>query len=72
MAQLKKRGLGATGMYPVPLNEQDGVPSYLKTIESYPNAKATSEKLLTLPLHGHVKMNDIKRIHQIIEQCLAE
>jgi dTDP-4-amino-4,6-dideoxygalactose transaminase len=72
LAQLKKKGLGASGMYPVPLNEQDGVPSYLKTIESYPNAKATSEKLLTLPLHGHVKMNDIERIHQIIEQCLAE
>ena len=71
LTQLKKRGLGATGMYPVPLNEQEGVNNYLKTVESYSHAKSTSKKLLTLPLHRHVKMDDIELIDKIIEQCLA-
>jgi len=67
---LRMRGLGATGMYPVPLNEQQGIPKGLFDAESYPNAKRVSRSILTLPLHEHVKIEDIKLICQVIENNL--
>ncbi len=71
LVELKKRGLGASGMYPVPLSEQEGVPSHLKSNESFPNAKFISERILTLPLHEKVKVEDIDRSCEIIERCLG-
>jgi len=68
LAELKKRGLGATGMYPVPLNEQEGVSPYLTGNETYPNAKFVSERILTLPIHEHVRVEDIERIRQVMER----
>jgi len=67
---LREKGLGATGMYPVPLNEQRGIPKDLFKGESYPNAKHHSERILTLPLHEHVSINDIEIICQDIEKHL--
>ena len=72
LIELKKRGLGATGMYPVPLNEQKGVSSYLVTKGFYPNAKFVSERILTLPIHEHVRVEDIDHIRQIIEKHFAK
>lgn len=68
LAYLKDKGLGATGSFPVPLNELEGVPPYLKGNASYPNAKFISERILTLPLHSHVKMKHIDQICQIIKK----
>jgi len=70
---LKKRRLGATGMYPVPLNEQEGIPRNLFKEEGklYPNAKHHSERILTLPLHEHVRIKDIELICDIIEKHLS-
>jgi len=68
LIELKKRGLGATGMYPVPLNEQGGVSPYLMGNETHPNAKFVSERILTLPIHEHVRVEDIDHIRQIIEK----
>jgi dTDP-4-amino-4,6-dideoxygalactose transaminase len=69
LVELKKRGLGATGMYPVPLNEQEGVSPYLTGNETYPNAKFVSERILTLPIHEHVRVEDIEHIRQIIQKA---
>jgi dTDP-4-amino-4,6-dideoxygalactose transaminase len=68
LAELKKRGLGATGMYPLSLNEQNGVTPYLPGHESYPHAKFISQRILTLPLHEHVRIEDINLICEIIEK----
>ena len=70
LAELRHKGLGATGMYPVPLNEQKGVPNHLFEGDLYPNAKRHSERILTLPLHEYVKMNDINLICGVIEKHL--
>ena len=68
LAELKRRRLGATGMYPVSLNEQNGVTPYLPGHESYPHAKFISQRILTLPLHEHVRIEDINLICEIIEK----
>lgn len=69
---LREKGLGATGMYPVPLNEQQGIPNGLFGGESYPNAKQISKGILTLPLHEHVRIEDINLICQTIENHLLK
>lgn len=67
LSSLEEKGLGATGSYPAPLNELEGVSAYLKSTESYPNAKAISERVLTLPLHQYVTYRDIEDIITLIE-----
>jgi len=62
LSNLEEKGLGSTGSYPAPLNELKGVSTYLKSTESYPNAKAISERILTLPLHQYVTSRDIENI----------
>jgi perosamine synthetase len=71
LEELKRRGLGATGSYPVPLNEQPGAAVYFDGKESYPNAKYVSERILTLPLHEHVKGSDIENMIEIIKKELS-
>lgn len=71
LAELRQRGLGATGMYPVPLNEQEGVPNHLFRGEFYPNAKRHSRGILTLPLQEYVRMKDINLICGVIEKHLV-
>jgi dTDP-4-amino-4,6-dideoxygalactose transaminase len=68
LIELKKKGLGATGMYPVPLNEQEGVSPYLLGSKACPNAKFVSERILTLPIHEHVRVEDVERIREIIRK----
>lgn len=67
LAELKKRGLGATGSYPVPLNELPGAADYFDRKEEYPNAKYLSERIMTLPLHAYVTERDIERMTTIIK-----
>jgi dTDP-4-amino-4,6-dideoxygalactose transaminase len=71
LAELKRKGLGATGSYPVPLNEQPGAAEYFDRKESYPNAKFISERILTLPLHESVAGSDIEKMLGIIERGLS-
>ncbi len=62
----KKEGLGATGMYPVALNELAGLSDYFPKDESYPEARRIAERLITLPLHEYVTERDIARIRRIV------
>jgi dTDP-4-amino-4,6-dideoxygalactose transaminase len=68
LSELKKRGLGATGSYPVPLNELPGAADYFDRKEVYPNAKYLSERIMTLPLHEYVTERDIERMTTIINK----
>lgn len=70
LEELKRRGLGATGSYPVPLNEQPGAAGYFDRKESYPNAKFISERILTMPLHEYVTESDIDKMTGIIQEEL--
>jgi len=66
LGRLTKRGLGASCSYPVPLNELEGTEPYLDPAESFPNAKRLSERIITLPLHDHVRTRDVDRICESI------
>jgi dTDP-4-amino-4,6-dideoxygalactose transaminase len=68
--ELKKRGLGATGSYPVPLNELPGAADYFDRKEVYPNAKYISERIMTLPLHEYVTERDIERLTTLIKKSV--
>ena len=70
LAYLQKEGLGASGSYPVPLNELEGAAIYFQNKETYPNAKKISERIVTLPLHEYVTLKDIDHIAQIIKRFL--
>lgn len=62
LERLRSRGLGATGMYPAPLNELPGTAAYFTHSPSCPSAKFVSERILTLPVHDYVTDNDICNI----------
>jgi perosamine synthetase len=67
LEKLKREGLGATGMYPAPLNEINGTVPYLSGNEVFPAAKSISERILTLPLHEYVNERDIQKIIKVFE-----
>lgn len=70
LTQLMKKGLGASGSYPMPLNELQGASGYIANKDSsFSKAKAISEKILTLPLHSFVTEKDLESIVEIV--CAA-
>ncbi len=70
LKDLKQRGLGATGSYPVPLNELEGASRYFDDNVVYKNAKIISERILTLPLHEFVQSSDVIAIAKVIKKWL--
>jgi dTDP-4-amino-4,6-dideoxygalactose transaminase len=66
LSDARQEGLGATGMYPVPLNELAGLADYFPKEDSHPEARKISERLITFPLHEHVTERDIDRIRGVV------
>jgi dTDP-4-amino-4,6-dideoxygalactose transaminase len=66
LSALLRQGLGATGSFPVPLNELEGAAPHINSPQSgFPNAKVISQRILTLPLHRYVKRDDIAAMGRI-------
>ncbi|MBD3586622.1 DegT/DnrJ/EryC1/StrS aminotransferase family protein [Salinimonas sp. HHU 13199] len=68
-------GLGASAMYGEPLYDIDGVASDCQAPFSTPVSKLIAERLLTLPLHHHVKKHHVHRMVTILDdnrQWLAD
>lgn len=66
LAALLKKGLGASGSYPVPLNELEGSASQIQNPQwGFPNGKAISQRILTLPLHCYVREEDIAEMGRV-------
>jgi perosamine synthetase len=71
LAALIKEGLGATGSFPVPLNELEGAAPHTGGHPSgFPNAKAVSQRILTLPLHRYVRKEDLAAMSRIFSNIL--
>ena len=70
LRQLKRLGLGATGMYNVPLHELEGISKYLPGGEPQPHSKFIAERILTLPLHEYVLKEDADLIYQIFTEYM--
>lgn len=68
LARLSQHGLGASRLYPAPLNRLETVPTPLTRDGKYPAAADFSARLLTLPLHSDVTESDARKISRIISE----
>lgn len=68
MKELELAGIGATGLYPFPLNNQPGLESY--QLDACTNASLIADNILTLPIHEYVSESDYKKIGDIFDKCL--
>lgn len=59
----KKKPLGLSCMYPVPVNEIKEI-GYMFVGKLYPCAKDVSERILTIPTHQFVSIKDRRMLHQ--------
>lgn len=71
LSALKKAGLGASESYPCALNKMKGTHPFLDPDENLSNADDTATKVLTLPIHQHVRSDDITSICNIINDNLS-
>ncbi len=72
---LNEAGLGASAMYGEPLYDIDGVARDCQAPFATPVSKLLAERLLTLPLHHHVKKHHVHRMVTILDdnrQWLAD
>jgi len=66
LAELERRGLGATCGYPLPLSEVPELRPHIGNLEdSFPVAKLVSRQCVTLPTHPWVSERDIERIVEV-------
>ncbi len=65
-AELRRRGLGASGMYPATLPDIPGLEELLEGQGPYPAAEAFAASILTLPAHNRVGRGDIARIRRVM------
>jgi len=73
LSRLKGAGLGAAESYPVPLNELPGARDHIANRHlQFPNAKAISERMITLPLHEYVTDKYISLIVKIIRDSVKD
>ena len=68
LPELKRRGVGATSMYPAPLNLFKETKKYFNGNDHYKNAQSFSERILTFPLHEYVTEKDIDKIKETLEK----
>jgi dTDP-4-amino-4,6-dideoxygalactose transaminase len=71
LSALERRGLGASGSFPVPLNELPGAAVHFCSNNSnHPNASAISQRLITLPLHEFVREREIAEIKTTVDNTI--
>ena len=64
--QLKRHGLGASGMYPVALPGIPGLERLLEGQGPFPVADAFAARILTLPTHNGVRRGDVAKIRKVL------
>ena len=71
LSALNQSGIGATGMYPTPLNLFKDTKHYFHHTTHCHNAISFSERIITLPLHKFLTEKDIDTIRDAIKnmQC---
>jgi len=69
MEHLKKKGVGSRPSYPIPLYEQP-VLKNLRIAGQCPEAERLLPQLLELPVHPHVRAEDIQLIGKSVRECL--
>lgn len=67
---LQAKGIGASTLYPAPLNRQQGLANILQDDQNYPNAEYLSKNLLTLPVNEFIRWKEIEVVKQVFDQFL--
>ena len=70
MDELSRRRLGASGMYRRSLPDIDGVPPIVAKQGPFPRASSFAERLLTLPVHDRVSLQDTYNALRVIADNL--
>ncbi len=65
-AELRRRGLGSSGMYPATLPGISGLKELLEGQGPFPEAEVFAAGILTLPTHNRVGSGDIAEIRRVI------
>jgi dTDP-4-amino-4,6-dideoxygalactose transaminase len=71
-ANLERKGLGPSRMYPVALPAIPGLESILSGPGPFPAADAFAACVLTLPVHGRVRGADIGAMRQVFEKTFMD
>lgn len=69
LTALTAAGLGASPLYPVALCDLPGVPSSLGKSECT-NARDFAARLMTLPIHSAVRLEDVQEIGRLVQGAL--
>lgn len=69
LRRLERAGLGVTGMYPAPLHRLAGLERLGEGTAGFPRADSIASRLLTLPLHRHVRADDVGRIAAAVREA---
>ena len=72
LSELKRGGVGATGLYPAPLNLFKDTKKYFHGNDHYKNAQSFSERILTLPLHDYITEKDIDKIKNTMKKIVRK
>ena len=67
-AELKRRGLGPSGMYPAALPGIPGLERLLEGQGPFPAAEVFATRILTLPTHNGVRRGDVAKICQVLDK----
>ena len=70
LAHLQAHGVGAGIHYPVPIHLQGAFRAHGHRPGDFPNAEQAANRLLSLPLHPHLTVEDQARVATLIEEGL--
>jgi dTDP-4-amino-4,6-dideoxygalactose transaminase len=68
LKELKRKGIGATGLYPYPLHLQPGLEQL--NLKPCKNAIIAAQQILTLPVHEYLTEKDFKKTASIFKKYL--
>ncbi len=68
--RLERIGLGATRLYPRPVNEIPGTKEHVVVHDSTGSASDFADRILTLPIHSHVKKVDIDQTVCVLQDAV--
>ena len=68
--KLQKNGIGASGLYPYPLNVQPGMEKY--NLKFCPNAALIAKQVITLPVHEYMTEREYEKIDYLLGKYLVK
>lgn len=68
--ELQQKGIPTAVHYPLALHQQEALQNYPCAQNSYPNAEAASKRVVSLPMHPYLSIDDQKQVIAAVKLCL--